>query len=68
VSIGVRMLRLFERVGSAKRLLISHASYAAKEMSLMSKSNITVRTLDWLKTHLRTHLYPEIFDSPISGH
>ena len=36
---------------SAKRLIISHASYAAKEMSIMSKSNITVRTLDWLKTY-----------------
>jgi hypothetical protein len=31
-------------------LLISYALYAAKEMSIISKSNITVRTLDWLKT------------------
>jgi hypothetical protein len=43
-------LRLFERLGSAKRLLISYALYAAKEMWIISKSNITVRTLDWLKT------------------
>ena len=66
MNIGVRMLRLFEGMGCAKRLLISQASYAAKEMSIMSKSDITVRTLDGLKTHLRTHVYSQIFDSPIS--
>ena len=66
MSIGVIMLRLLERLGSAKRLFISYALYAAKEMSIMSKSDITVRALDGPKTHLRTHLYSQIFDSPIS--
>jgi hypothetical protein len=49
------MLGLLESLASPKRLFICYTSYAAKDISMMSKSTMTGRTPDYLDTHGMHH-------------